>query len=176
MTSGRLYALALVFSLVGTLLPSFAAAADAPLPKDLQGMKGELLNLNRDISQLEKELLFPNTETAVVVALDSGATVKIVDVKVQLDDKDVGYHFYSDAELAALAKGGMQRIYSGNLTSGPHTLKAVFTVRDADGKDAQRFGTYSFTKSAQRKAIEVKVADTSSPTQGNIRFREWDSQ
>ncbi|MDF3030945.1 MAG: hypothetical protein K0R03_1503 [Moraxellaceae bacterium] len=176
MTRGRLHALALLFTLASALFPLLAPAAEAPLPKDLQGLKGELLNLNRDITQLEKELLFPSTETAVVIALDSGATVKIVDVKLILDDKDVGYHFYSDAELAALAKGGMQRLYSGNLSSGSHSLKAVFTVRDAEGKESQRFATYNFTKNAQRKAIEVKVADTSGASQGNIRFREWDSQ
>jgi hypothetical protein len=176
MTRGRFNALVLVFTLVGAYFPSLVHSADAPLPKDLQGLKGELLNLNRDITQLEKELLFPSTETAVVVALDSGATVKIVDVKVTLDDKDVGYHYYSDAELAALSKGGMQRIYAGNVSSGPHTLKTAITVRDAAGKESQRFATYSFTKSALRKAIEVKVADSSSPTQGNIRFREWESQ
>jgi hypothetical protein len=176
MTRGRLNAPAFVFLLVGALFPSLAPAAEAPLPKDLQGLKGELLNLNRDITQLEKELLFPSTETAVVIALDSGATVKIVDVKVTLDDKDVGYHYYSDAELAALAKGGMQRIYAGNVSSGPHTLKTAITVRDAAGKETQRFATYNFTKSAQRKAIEVKVADSANPAQGNIRFREWESQ
>ncbi|MFZ5561923.1 MAG: hypothetical protein ACOY41_10445 [Pseudomonadota bacterium] len=176
MTRGRLYALALFFSLAGAIPPSLLQAADAPLPKDLQGLKGELLNLNRDITQLEKELLFPSTETAVVVALDSGSSIKIVDLKLQLDDKDVGYHYYSDAELAALAKGGMQRIYSGNLTSGTHTLKATLTVRDQEGRESQRFGAYSFTKGAQRKVIEIKAADAAATAQSNIRFREWESQ
>lgn len=177
MTRGRLLALAcLGLTLSGVLPLSFAQAAEAPLPKDLQGLKGELLNLNRDISQLEKELLFPSTEASVVVALEPGSTLRLVDVKVMLDDKDVGYHFYSDPEITALTKGGMQRIYTGNIGSGQHTLKAVITVRGAKGEELQRVASYSFSKGAQRKVIEIKPTDQSATSQDDVRFREWDIQ
>lgn len=176
MTRARLLVAAcLSLSLPGALLSAAASAADAPLPKDLQGLKGELLNLNRDIAQLEKELLFPSTEAAVVVALEPSSNLKLVDIKLLLNDKDVGYHFYSAQELAALGKGGLQRLYTGNIPSGPHTLKALITVRDAAGQEQQRTASYSFTKGAQRKVVELKPLSQAS-TQGDIRFREWDIQ
>lgn len=177
MTRGRLSALAGLGLLLSGALPlSSVHAAEAPLPKDLQGLKGELLNLNRDISQLEKELLFPSTETAVVVALEPGSELKLIDVKLFLDDKDAGYHFYSEAELGALAKGGMQRLYTGNLPSGPHTLKAVLNMRGPKGEELQRVATYSFTKSAARKVIELKPLAQAGNPQGDVRFREWEIQ
>lgn len=175
MIRGRMLALSFLGLITASLTPS-AHAAEANLPGDLQGMKGELLNLNRDISQLENELLFPSTETAVVVSVEAGAAVKLVDVNLLLDDKNIGYHYYSDQEFAALAKGGMQRIFTGNITSGQHTLKATVTGYDPGGKDFQRTATYTFTKGAQRKVIELKAGDNASRTQGEFRFREWEIQ
>lgn len=176
MTRGRLFAPACLTFLLAGLLATPALAADAPLPRDLQGLKGELLNLNRDISQLERELLFPSTEAAVVVSLEPGSDLKVIDIKLLVDDKDAGYHLYTDAELAALAKGGMQRLYTGNLTSGQHVLKAVINLRGAKGEELQRTGTYPFAKGAQRKIIEVKPVMQATTSQGDVRFREWDIQ
>lgn len=175
MTRRRLLALAcLALSAPGLLVSAASHAADAPLPRDLQGLKGELLNLNRDIAQLERELLFPSTEAAVVVALEPGSDLKLIDARVFIDEKDAGYHLYSDAELKALAKGGMQRIYTGNLGSGQHVLKAVLNLRGAKGEELQRMATFSFTKGAQRKVIEVKPVMQASGPQGDVRFREWE--
>jgi hypothetical protein len=176
MIRGRLLALVSLGLSLSSLLPlGVAHAAGAPLPKDLQGLKGELINLNRDISQLEKELLFPSTETAVVFSLEPSSPLKVVDVKLLLDDKDVGYHYYSEPELAALGKGGMQRLYTGNVSSGQHSLKVVITVNGAGGEQ-QRTAAYSFTKGPQRKVIEVKPVAQATSTQGDVRFREWEVQ
>lgn len=174
MTYGRTVASLLGFAMLISPLVSFAA--EVPLPSDLQSMKGELLNLNRDLTQLENELLFPSSETAIVVAVEAGSGVKITDLTVQIDDRPAGYHYYSDAEFTALTKGGMHRIYAGNLGSGQHTLKTVMTGKEPDGKDFQRTATFNFTKAATRKVIEVKAADNPTHTQGEIRFREWEIQ
>jgi hypothetical protein len=176
MIRGRLFALVFLGTLTSSSLLSIAHAAETPLPSDLQGMKGELLNLNRDISQLENELLFPNSETAVVVSVEAGSGVKIVDVNLQLDDKNVGYHYYNEPEFAALTKGGMQRIFAGNITSGQHTLKAQVTGYDPGGKEFNRTTTYTFTKSSAHKVIELKAAANATHTQSEFRFREWDIQ
>lgn len=174
MNCGRFFSSLMGFILLA--ISSLTFAAEAPLPSDLQSMKGELLNLNREITQLENDLLFPSSETAIVIALEAGAGVTISDVSVYIDDRSVGYHYYSEQELSALSKGGMQRLYGGNLTSGQHVLKAIMTGTDPNGKEYQRTATYSFNKGATRKVIEVKAADNASHTQGEIRFREWEIQ
>lgn len=176
MIRGRLFALfVLGMTACSGLLPA-AHASEANLPADLQSMKMDLLTLNREITQLENELLFPSAETAIVVAVEAGSGIKLVDINLSINDKSVGYHYYSDQEFAALGKGGMHRLYAGNLPSGQHTLKAVVTGYEPGGKDFQRTVTYTFTKGAQRKVVEIKAGDNATRTQGDFRFREWDIQ
>ncbi|MDP2227360.1 MAG: hypothetical protein Q8J78_07770 [Moraxellaceae bacterium] len=176
MIRGRLLAL-LVMGMITTSGPvSMATAAETSLPADLQSMKMDLLTLNREITQLENELLFPSAETAVVVSVEAGSGVKIVDVNLLINDKSAGYHYYSDQEFAALSKGGMHRLYAGNIASGQHTLKATITGYEPNGKDFQRTVTYTFTKGPQRKVVEIKAGDNATRTQGDFRFREWDIQ
>jgi len=176
MIRGRLFALCIMGMTTGSGLFSAAHAAETSLPADVQSLKMDLITLNREISQLENELLFPSAETAVVVSVEGGAGVKLVDVNLLIDDKRVGYHFYSEAEFTALTKGGMHRLYAGNLTSGQHTLKLTVTGYEPDGKDFQRTLTHTFTKGAQRKVIELKANDNATRTQGDFRFREWEVQ
>lgn len=152
------------------------AAGEASLPADLSNLKMDILTLNREITQLEKELLFPSSETAVLVSVDVGSGVRLVDVNLSLDDKNVGYHFYSDQEFAALTKGGINRLYGGNIPSGQHVLKATLTGYDASGKDFQRTVSFNFTKGPARKVIELQAGDNASRTQSEFRFKEWEAQ
>lgn len=176
MIRGRLFALLMLGMTASSGLLTSAHASEANLPADLQAMKMDLLTLNREISQLENELLFPSAETAVVVAVEAGSGIKVVDINLSINDKPVGYHFYNDQEFAALGKGGMHRLYAGNLPSGQHTLKAVITGYEPSGNDFQRTVTYTFTKGTQRKVVEIRAGVNASRTQGDFRFREWEIQ
>jgi hypothetical protein len=171
--------LAFLLGLSTVALPALAAeqqAGDASLPADISGLKMDIVTLNREISQLENELLFPSSQTSVLLSIDVGASVRLVDINLSLDDKNVGYHFYSDPETAALAKGGVQRVFSSNVTSGQHALKAAINGYDAQGKAFQRTVSYTFTKGPQRKVIEITAGDDPTRTQSEFRFKEWESQ
>jgi hypothetical protein len=167
---------------LGLSIPAgFAQAADAgssdnSLPGDVSGLKMDIITLNRDITQLENELLFPSSQAAVLVSVDAGSNVRLVDINLSLDDKNIGYHFYTDTESAALRKGGIQRLYTGNISSGSHTLRAVVNGYDIQGKAFQRTISLPFSKSAQRKVIELHANDDASRTQSEFRFKEWESQ
>lgn len=176
MIRGRLFALCILGMTSFAGLTAVASAAEMTLPGDLQSLKMDLVTLNKEITQLENELMFPSAETAILVSVEAGSGVKLVDINLSIDNKSAGYYFYSDAEFAALGKGGMHRLYSGNLTSGQHTLKAVINGYEPNGKDFQRTVTYGFSKGAQRKVIELKASDNATRTQGDFRFREWEIQ
>lgn len=161
---------------IGIIL-SFVSYAEVALPKDLQSMKGELVNLNRDISQLENELLFPNTETAIVLGIEAGSGITVNEVQVIIDDNPGIYYSYRDVEQAALVKSGLHRVYTGNLTSGSHTIKAIISGKDSSGKEfKETTGTFSFTKGTTRKIIQIQAANNSTRTQSEIRFRELEVQ
>lgn len=171
------YSLLLAGYLAATFSTSSFAAGESSLPSDLQDLKSDVLSLNRDITQLESELLFPSSSTTVLVGLNAGSQLRLVDVKLSIDDQIVSYHAYSEQEMAALNKGGLHRLFLGNVSSGSHAIKATFTAYDAQGKDFQRAVNYNFGKGNMRKIIEIKASDDSTQAEpANFTFREWESK
>ena len=68
---------------------------------------------------LEEELLFPaNTQVAVFVSMDVGDFFALDSVTLKIDNKEVINYLYTPREVEALLKGGVQRLYLGNLKVG----------------------------------------------------------
>ena len=96
------YSLLLVGCLTAFTASVAFAAGESSLPSDLQDLKSEVLSLNRDVTQLESELLFPSSSTTVLMGVNAGSKIRLVDVKLSVDDQIVSYHAYSEQETAAL--------------------------------------------------------------------------
>lgn len=159
---------------IAALLLNTAHAAEAtPAARDLQALKQNVLDLNRELTSLEQQLLYPSTQLAVFLSIDVGTPIRLVDINIAVDGKNVGYHFYTDQEFQALTKGGIHRLYTGNVTSGDHTLRATITGYDPQGKDYQRTTSYKFVKQAGRKMVELKVVDDVETRQHKFEFKEW---
>lgn len=156
------------------LLSTSLFASDTGLSRQIQTFKQGVLDLNRDLSMLERELLYASSESAIYVSVDIGTPTRLVDVNLTIDGKHVGYHFYSDQEFTALSNGGIHRIFYGNLASGQRTLQATITGYDAKGKDYQKVARHTFVKGAGRKMIELKVLDDLNTQQHRFEFHEWD--
>jgi|TARA_R110002073_G_scaffold2938_2_gene19154 hypothetical protein len=156
-----------------SLLCTLSVAQEDGLSRQIQDLKQGVLDLNRDLTLMEKELLYPSSQTAILVAVDVGTPIRLVDVNLTLDGKHVSYHFYTEQEFAALSKGGIHRLYDGNITSGKHTLEATITGYDPRGKDYQKTTTHTFTKGSGRKMIELRVLDDLATKQHRFEFREW---
>lgn len=153
------------------------AAGESSVPADLQDLKSDILNLNREITQLESELLYPSSSAAILIGVNAGSRIRLVDINLSVDDQHVGYHAYSEQETAALGKGGLHRVFMGNFTSGQHTLKAVINGYDAKGKDFQRVVTFNFAKGSLRKILQIKAAeDPSGALPAVFNFNEWESR
>jgi len=109
------------------------------LDADVQDLKKQVLDLNKDLFLLEEELLFPsNTQVAVFVSMDVGDFFGLDSVEIKLDNKNVTNYLYTEREASALVKGGVQRIYVGNLKAGQHELVAVFTGEGPHTRDYRR--------------------------------------
>jgi hypothetical protein len=97
------------------------------LDQEIQGLKKDVVDLNKDLFILEEELLFPaNTQVAVFLAVDVGDFFALDSVQLKIDNKEVINYLYTPREVEALLKGGVQRLYLGNLKVGPHELVAFF--------------------------------------------------
>ena len=166
----------IVMLLVGACLSLFtglSSAADEGISRQIQELKQGVLDVNRDLTMLERELLYPSSESAFFVSVDVGTPIRLVDINLTLDGQHVGYHFYSEQEFAALTKGGIHRVFQGNVPSGKHTLEATITGYDPSGKDYQRTASHTFVKGPGRKMIELRVVDDLGSKQHRFEFREW---
>lgn len=170
-------------ALVLALAAGVAAPAEPPKapPRDprgldtrVQSIKQEAMELNRDLLVLEEELLFPaSTQVAVFVSVDVGVLFDLDSVELKLDDSVATNYLYTDRELRALHRGGVQRLYMGNLRSGKHELVAVFIGKGPHGRDYRRGTTLTFDKGTDPKYIELQIRDDTRGQQPEFRVKEW---
>lgn len=172
----------LVMALSLTALPSWSQEATATQPtefknldQDVQTLKKDVLDLNRELFVLEEELLYPaDTQVAVFVSMDVGAFFGLDTVSLKLDNKDVANYLYTSREAQALLKGGVQRMYVGNLKAGEHELVAFFTGKGPNKIDYKRGATLKFTKGVGAKYLELKISDKQVKEQPEFIVKEWE--
>jgi hypothetical protein len=158
----------------GTTTAQPATAAAASLDDRIQDVKGEVIRLNRDLMVLEEELLFPaNTQVAVFVSMDVGKLFSLDSVKVKLDNKDVTNYLYTPNEVQALHRGGVQRVYVGNLKTGDHEIVAFFTGKGPHDRDYKRGTTIKFEKGSEPKYIELRIKDSTGKLQPEFDVKIW---
>ncbi len=156
---------------------TIARAGEAPRPNldgQIQNLKKEVLKLNRELFLLEEELLFPSsTQVAVFVSLDVGKYFRLDSVQLKIDDKEVANYLYTEREVNALGRGGVQRLYTGNLKTGTHELVAFFIGKGPEGRPYKRAATLTFDKALSPKFIELKIVDNSDTQQPDFEIDQW---
>jgi len=169
---------ATVAALLMVLAQSVAISADsepASLDAEVQTLKSAVLDLNRELFMLEEELLFPaNTQVAVFVSMDIGEFFALDSVQLKLDGKKVANYLYTEREVTALHRGGVQQLFTGNLKAGEHELVAIFTGIGPHGRDYRRGATLNFDKQIGAKFVELKISDKVSKRQPEFYVREWE--
>jgi hypothetical protein len=154
--------------------PASAASAAAPLDDRVQDAKSDVIKLNRDLLVLEEELLFPaNTQVALFVSMDVGKLFELDLVQIKLDDKVVAAYLYTPLEVSALHRGGVQRVYLGNLKTGTHELVAFFTGKGPHDRDYKRGATVRFEKDTNAKYIELRIQDAMGKLQPEFDVKQW---
>jgi hypothetical protein len=150
------------------------APAAATLDGRIQDVKGDVIRLNRDLLVLEEELLFPaNTQVALFVSMDVGKLFELDSVQIKLDDKVVTSYLYTPLEVQALHRGGVQRVFVGNLKSGEHEIVAFFTGKGPHDRDYKRGATVKFEKTTEAKYIELRIVDSLGKLQPEFDVKLW---
>jgi hypothetical protein len=159
----------------GTPGTDSAPAEFKTLDQEVQGMKKEVIDLNKDLFVLQEELLFPaNTQVAVYVSMDVGAFFALDSVTLKIDNKEVKNYLYTAREAEALLKGGVQEIYLGNLKVGKHELVAFFTGKGPVERAYKRGATITFDKGVGAKYLELKITDRVTKHQPEFKIKDWD--
>jgi hypothetical protein len=145
------------------------------LDQDVQSLKKEVLDLNRDLFLLEEELLFPaNSQVAFFVSMDVGEYFDLDSVNLKIDGKEVANYLYTEREAKALMRGGVHRVHMGNLKTGEHELIAIFTGKGPHVRDYRRGATMSFNKGIGAKYVELEITDRVNKQQPEFVIKEWE--
>jgi len=137
-----------------------AQQPDSALQQEIIDLKKQVLNLNRNLFILEEDLLFPaNTQFNVFLSIDAGQLFALDSVQLKIDDQVVTNYLYTQRELDALKRGGVQRLYQGNLASGEHEIIALFIGKGPNGRDYRRGTTLKMEKSSDPQFVELQIID-----------------
>ena len=145
------------------------------IDQDVQSLKKEVLDLNRDLFLLEEELLFPaNSQVAFFVSMDVGEYFDLDSVSIRIDGKEVANYLYTEREADALVRGGVHRLHMANLKTGEHELIAIFVGHGPNVREYRRGANMSFDKGIGAKYVELEITDRISAQRPEFNIKEWE--
>ena len=161
---------------LATTAPTAESSPDTRgLDQEIQDLKKDVVDLNKDLFILEEELLFPaNTQVAVFLSVDVGQFFALDSVQLKLDRKEVINYLYTPREVEALLKGGVQRLYLGNLKVGGHELVAFFSGKGPNERAYKRGASLRFEKGVGAKYLELKIDDRQRKLQPEFEIKDWE--
>lgn len=163
---------------IATLILSFPLLAAEVSRKEIKGLdeqiqeiKTDVLGIAAQLSLLEEKLLYPSTtQVSVFVSLASDEKFRLDSMEILLGGEPVTHHLYTFKELEALQKGGVQRLYTGNIKSGEHDLQVLLTGKTSGGDDLRRTESFKFSKDVGPKMVEIHLAGAGAQT---ITLKDW---
>ena len=143
------------------------------LDGQVQEIKSDVLSIASDLGNLEERLLYPsNTQVAIFVSVADDDKFRLDAVKIEINGELATHHIYSFKELEALQKGGVQRIYTGNVPTGDHQLRVTMIGKLRNGNDFNESGDFSFAKGVEPAALGITLAGPGLGKNG-IEVGEW---
>jgi len=143
------------------------------LDEEVQEIKSDVLHIAEELNRLEEKLLYPSgTQVAIFVALAEGDGMRLDAVRLQIDGRLAAHYIYSAKELEALRKGGVQRIYVGNVATGEHQLEVVVDGKLEGGADFSRTEQFAFRKEVKPALLGLTLAGPDAGTTP-IALGEW---
>lgn len=145
------------------------------LDANIENLKERVLELNRDLLILEEELLYPaNSQIALYLSMDIGEYFALDAVKVKIDNVFVASELYSDAQVNALFRGGIQKLHLGNVKAGTHEISAFFTGIGPKGRPYKRATSITIEKRGEPFVLELRITDSTSSMQPEFDVKQWD--
>ena len=143
------------------------------LDEEVQEIKSDVLSIAEELRRLEEKLLYPSgTQVAIFIALTQGDSMRLDAVRLLIDGQLVAHYIYGFKELEALRKGGVQRIYLGNVATGEHQLEVLVDGQLEGGADFSRTEHFIFRKEVKPKLVGLTLAGPDSGV-SPIVLGEW---
>lgn len=143
------------------------------IDEQVQDIKKDVLGISSELVQLEEKLLYPSsTQVSLFVAIAKDDKFSLDAVDISMDGQETTHHIYTFKELEALQQGGVQRIYTGNVRTGEHTLEVTLIGKTAGNDDYRQSASYRFSKDEGPRLVEITVAGPAAGS-NNINFKDW---
>ena len=143
------------------------------LDEQVQGLKEEVIKINREMLLLQEKLLYPSSsQVSVFVSLKSSPKFSLDAIELKLDNRPVQKHIYTFRELEALRKRGVHRLLTGNLTVGKHQLVVTIRGRTSNNSSYTRSASFELVKAVGPKLVELRVI-SSGGAKPTIKLKEW---
>jgi len=143
------------------------------LDGQVQEIKSDVLSIASELNTLEERLLFPShTQVSLFVSIAQDEEFRLDAVQLEINGELASHHIYSFKELDALQNGGVQKIYTGNLTTGDHQLNVTMIGKLKNGKDFNESGSFVFSKGVKPKALGITLAGPGFGS-GGIKVGDW---
>ena len=150
-------------------------APDQQVSLSVEELKKQVIKLNRDLFILEEDLLFPaNTQLVVYLSFSTGTFLNLDSVSLKVDDEIVASHLYTQRQLEALKRGGMQRLFMGNLKTGEHEVTATLHGIGPNKVDYKLAASKVFEKGTELSALEIRIEDQSENYQPSVTIVQWE--
>jgi hypothetical protein len=144
---------------VVSIIPAVSSTEN--LSEQIETLKQAMVNLNRDLFILEEDLLFPaSTQVAVYLSMDVGEYFGLDAVEIRINGEVKTYYLYTERQVNAMFRGGVQRLYVGNVNQGEHELSAYFVGIGPENREYKRAVSVTFTKDEDPLAVELKIIDS----------------
>lgn len=144
------------------------------LSRDIQALKHNVIDLNRDLLELEEQLLYPSsTKYSVFVTMNSSQFFTLESIKLKLDGKLVASHLYDRENRDALTRGGVHKLFVTNLSEGEHTATVFFTGLGPNDTPYKRATELNFTKRAGQGFLEVAIVDNGDTQEAEFELHQW---
>jgi len=136
------------------------------LDTQMEDIKRSLIELKRDLVILEEELLYPaSSQLAVYLSMNVGEFFDLNSVTLKLNGKELTHYLYTERQTDALYRGGVQRLYIGNVNQGSNRVTAFFIGTGPNGREYKRAATAEFTKTFEPAFVELKISDSTAKYQ-----------
>ena len=159
-------------TLSGLLLLALTTLTPAYGETDTQAIKLEAIELIGRLQRLQQQLLFPAyTQVSIFLSLADNSAVDPQSLSLEIDKLKLSNHVYTQAEIRALRAGGIQRLYSGNITMGEHKLRVSLNQAQADGSVRTHDIEHPFSKDEKIHIIEIILGEDTQSNKPPIEIR-----
>lgn len=144
------------------------------ISRDIQLLKGEVIDLNKDLRLMEEKLLFPSsTKFSVFVSVTSGQFFALESIKLKIDGRFVATHIYPEKQRKAFLRGGIHKLYITNLSEGNHQIIAFITGIGPGGRAYKRAAELEFEKGPGSQYLEIAISDDTVAQEPVFEMKEW---